>query len=99
MLPTVLEVVVGCQDVVDPPQAGGDPVGQKDIYAVVTPGQEEEDNTQQAGQERGPMEECKSCRRICRKNLLKKCTVMPLSLHCLMTRYPNVRVMVWPEKM
>ena len=56
VLPTVLEVVVGCQDVVDPPQAGGDPVGQKDVYAVVTPGQEEEDNTQQAGQEGGPVE-------------------------------------------
>ena len=60
VLPTVLEVVVGCQDVVDPPQAGGDPVGQKDVYAVVTPGQEEEDNTQQAGQEGGPVEKSKS---------------------------------------
>ena len=53
----LLEVVVGGHDVVEPPQAGGDVVGEENINAVVAPGQEEEDHPEQAGEEGGPVQE------------------------------------------
>ena len=57
VLPAELEAVVGCHHVVHPPQPGGHPVGQEDIYAVVAPGQEEEDDPEHARQEGSPVKE------------------------------------------
>ena len=42
---------------VEPPQARGHVVGEQNINAVVTPGQQEEDHPEQAGEEGGPVEE------------------------------------------
>ena len=53
----LLEAVVGGHDVVEPPQARGHVVCEQNINAVVTPGEQEEDDPEQASEEGGPVEE------------------------------------------
>lgn len=39
------------ESVVDPPYAGGDVVGQDDVYGIVAPGQQQEDDAAQSSNE------------------------------------------------
>ena len=55
LLPILKHPDVG-HGVEGPPHPGGDPIGQQHIYAVVTFGKEEKDDTTEAGEERGPVE-------------------------------------------
>jgi len=46
-----LELLIVGESVVDPPYAGGDVVGQDDVYGIVAPGQQQEDDAAQSSNE------------------------------------------------